>query len=81
MKKAKVFIDLNLNQTLLITEALFTQCSLVRQGILRKITISNCHDNENRRLSLVRKRSGKMLHAVNLPSRCGGVLRQCLRCL
>lgn len=75
MKRAKIFIDLNLDQTLLITEALITQCSLVRQGILRKITVSNCNVCENRILSLIRKRSRKILHAVISVSKGGWMLK------
>ena len=71
MKKAKIFIDSNLDQTLLITEALFTQCSLVRKRIVRKITVSNCNVHENRKLSLVRKRSWNILYAVSLLSKGG----------
>lgn len=74
MKKAKIFIDSNLDQTVLITEVLFTQCSLVRWSILRKITVSNCNVYENRKLSLVRKRSWKILYAVSLLSKGGSCL-------
>lgn len=71
MKKAKIFIDSNLDQTLLITEALFTQCSLVRKRIIRKITVSNCNVHESRKLSFVRKRPWNILYAVSLLSKGG----------
>lgn len=85
MKKTKIFIHLSLNQTTgclkLITEALFTQCSSLRQITLREITLSNCNGREKKKTVSCKEKVKEHFTCISLLSKSGWMLKQCLRCL